>query len=137
LKDLISSINNDIINLSTKISKQWDKRDFKDQLNCNGNLTKKTTLNILKDFWLILSEDGNLSHSDSCIIKEHRNKLAHWEKRFQEIGQTITIQEIQKITNDVRDYVHFLYENIETYLNNKWYKIKYPLYRKILAIFHY
>lgn len=58
---------------------------------------------------------------DLVIIKEKRNKLAHGQFTFSEIGRDYTINELIGFKNNTKNYLDNVLSEIESYINYKGY----------------
>lgn len=61
--------------------------------------------------------------TETGVVKDFRNKLAHGEISFSEAGRAKTTEDIIKIKNKVVIYLEELLQNIANYIKNEGYKI--------------
>lgn len=59
--------------------------------------------------------------SASGLLKMQRNKLAHGEASFEEVGREISSQQIEKLTEKTFDYLEKATQAVTCYLSNKNY----------------
>ncbi|MCE1167987.1 MAG: hypothetical protein LWX70_07815 [Sphingobacteriia bacterium] len=86
-------------------------------VNISGNIDAQRIRDIAKQFGYSESRDGR----DLVTIKEKRNKLAHGEFTFSEIGKDYSVSELIKFKDNTKDYLQDVLINIENYINNKAY----------------
>jgi len=109
----------DIFALSKKILEN-ELLQFKAEcINISGNIDAKKIRDIAKQFGYQESKNG----SDLLTIKEKRNKLAHGEFTFSEIGKDYTVRELIDFKNNTKNYLDDVLFNIEQYINNEGYKV--------------
>ena len=56
------------------------------------------------------------------IIKDKRNKLAHGEFTFAEIGKNYTVQDIIQLKEETKSYLSQVLDKIQVYISNQNYK---------------
>lgn len=86
-------------------------------VNISGNIDAQRIRDIAKQFGYRESRDGR----DLVTIKEKRNKLAHGEFTFSEIGKDYSVSELIRFKDNTKDYLQDVLINIEVYINNKEY----------------
>jgi hypothetical protein len=74
---------------------------------------------------------------DSMLgIKSKRNSLAHGNETFAQVGSRFTIQELFRITEEVKTFLDFVLRETDNHLTNKKYLIPIiPWWRRILRMF--
>jgi hypothetical protein len=87
-------------------------------INISGNIDAQKIRDITKQFGCQESKNGR----DLVTIKEKRNKLAHGEFTFSEIGKEYTVKELIDFKNNTKTYLDNVLINIEQYINNEGYK---------------
>jgi len=108
----------DIFVLSKKILEN-ELLQFKAEcINISGNIDAQKIRDIAKQFGYQESGNGR----DLVTIKEKRNKLAHGEYTFSEIGKDYTVRELIVFKNNTKNYLDDVLANIEQYINNEGYK---------------
>nr|WP_320021286.1 MAE_28990/MAE_18760 family HEPN-like nuclease [uncultured Draconibacterium sp.] len=55
-------------------------------------------------------------------IKEKRNRLAHGEHTFYDVGRDFSVRDIVELKNEVFDYLDDVVRNVGLYINNKSFK---------------
>jgi hypothetical protein len=108
----------DIFNLSKKILENELILFKAECINISGNIDAQKIRDIAKQFGYQESKDGR----DLVIIKEKRNKLAHGEYTFSEIGKDYTVRELIDYKNNTKKYLDDVLLNIENYINDEGYK---------------
>lgn len=89
----------------------------KDCINISGNIDAQKIRDILKQFGGNEISNGR----DLKTIKEKRNKLAHGEFTFIEIGKEYTIMELANYKTKTKEYLSKVLDEIEDYINNQKY----------------
>jgi len=108
----------DIFNLSKKILENELILFKAECVNISGNIDAQKIRDIAKQFGY--QETGN--GRDLVTIKDKRNKLAHGEYTFSEIGRDYTVRDLIDFKNNTKSYLDNVLSNIEQYINNKDYK---------------
>lgn len=70
-----------------------------------------------------IEENRRVNGHKLLTIKNTRNRLAHGEVTFTEIGQNYDINELNLIRKECKIYLKEYLMNVEKYINNKSYKI--------------
>ena len=89
----------------------------KECINISGNIDAQKIREIAKKFGYAESRDGRCLHT----IKEKRNKLAHGEYTFSDIGKEYTSNELITFKDETVTFIEDVLNNVETYINNKGY----------------
>ena len=55
-------------------------------------------------------------------IKEKRNRLAHGEHTFYDVGRDFSVRDIIELKNEVFEYLDDVVRNVGIYINNKSFK---------------
>jgi hypothetical protein len=84
-------------------------------LNISGNIDAQKIRDIAKQFGYPESRNGR----DLVTIKEKRNKLAHGEFTFSEIGSPYTVQDLINFKESAKAYLSDVLKNIEQFINDK------------------
>ena len=120
IKQEIKNIKHEDIFLLSKQILENELMQFKAEcINISGNIDAQKIRDIAKQFGYQGTRDGR----DLITIKEKRNKLAHGEYTFSEIGKDYTVRELIDFKNNTKSYLDDILLNIEQYINNKGYKI--------------
>ena len=56
------------------------------------------------------------------IVKEKRNKLAHGEFTFSEIGKEYTVKDLITLKTEVTNYIEDVLKNVEDFITDKKYQ---------------
>jgi len=121
IKQEVKSINNDdIFNLSKKILENELVLFEAECINIGGNIDAQKIREIAKQFDYQTSKNGR----DLVTIKDKRNKLAHGEYTFSDIGKDYTIQELINYKENTKKYLDDVLSKIDNYINNEGYKTK-------------
>ena len=84
-------------------------------VNISGNIDAQKIRDIAKQFGYKEIKDGR----DLITIKEKRNKLAHGEFTFSEIGKEYSVSELIKFKDNTKDYLQNVLISIEDYIYNR------------------
>jgi len=107
-----------VSNISQKILKS-SLLELKDNcIKISGNIDAMTIRNIAKQFGYEESKDGR----SLLLIKEKRNKLAHGEYSFAEVGKEYTVSEISNLNLETQNYIKDVLISVEEYITKKKYK---------------
>lgn len=87
--------------------------DFKIEcVNISGNIDAQSIRDIAKQFGYAETSNGR----DLLTIKEKRNKLAHGEFTFSEIGKEYTVGDLIKLKTDTVGYIEDVLKNVENFI---------------------
>lgn len=89
----------------------------KDCVNISGNIDAQKIREISEQFGCHQISDGR----DLCTIKDKRNKLAHGEFSFAEIGRDYSVSDMTNLKNSVNDYMTQVMDEIEKFIKNRGY----------------
>jgi hypothetical protein len=110
----------DLFNFAKKILED-ELLSFKTEcVNISGNIDAQKIRDIAKQFGYPESKNGQ----DLLIIKEKRNKLAHGELSFGDIGKDYTVRELLEFKDATKDYLSAVLLEIENYINNKKFSVQ-------------
>lgn len=84
-------------------------------VDINGNIDAQKIRDIAKQFGYPEPKDGR----DLVTIKNKRNKLAHGEETFSEVGRDFTVQDLINFKESTKAYLSDVLTNIEQFINNK------------------
>jgi hypothetical protein len=90
-------------------SKEW--------VEFSGNLDAKVIRNIAGKYGFDISPNGR----NLVEIRKKRNRLAHGEQTFYEVGKDFTVNDIIVFKEEVFNYLSDVVEKIENYLSGKKY----------------
>lgn len=107
----------DFVNGNVKISISYEELTKKYQLY-SGNLDSREIINVLKKYGI----DFEQRCSELKTIKVYRNKLAHGEESFEEIGRTLSVQQLQEMENRTFEYLENMIDVIAHYLDEEKFK---------------
>ncbi|AZA73980.1 MAE_28990/MAE_18760 family HEPN-like nuclease [Chryseobacterium indoltheticum] len=123
LKDLKTNMSpEEFVKSCTLITKDIIKLSFKKEKISKGNIDKEVIneLSVIYGFNIRNSNYRDTAHGETLsTIKQKRNDLAHGTFSFAEIGKNYTTQDLEKITNQTINYLIFITQEIEIYLNEK------------------
>jgi hypothetical protein len=88
-------------------------------VNISGNIDAQKIRDIAKQFGFQESKNGR----DLVTIKNKRNKLAHGEFTFSEIGKDCTISDLIKYKDSTKIYLEDVLSKIEDYIRNEGFKV--------------
>lgn len=107
----------DFINGNMNISISYEELTKKYQMY-SGNLDTREILNVLKKYGINFEQRC----SELKTIKDYRNKLAHGEESFEEIGRTLSVQQLQEMENRTFEYLETMITEITKYLDEEKFK---------------
>lgn len=84
----------------------------------SGNLDSKEIITVLKRYGINYEERC----SELKTIKDDRNKLAHGEDSFEEIGRNLSIPQLEEMSDRAFSYLEKMIDRIEGYLKEEQYK---------------
>lgn len=85
----------------------------------SGNLDAREITTVLKRYGIIYNEKC----SELKTIKDDRNKLAHGEDSFEEIGRNLSVPQLDEMAGRTFDYLKEMIKEIESYLLREKYRI--------------
>lgn len=88
-----------------------------DCVNISGNIDAQKIREISEQFGCRQISDGR----DLYTIKEKRNKLAHGEYTFTDIGKDYTVSDMRTLKESVKSYLTQVMNEIEKFINNNGY----------------
>ncbi len=112
LREYISEIANDILN------EEIIKLD-KNNIDISGNLDAQKIRDLADSIGFQKTANGR----NLVSIKEKRNRLAHGEHTFYDVGKDYTVNEIDNFKNETFDYLADVISNIENYISSNNYKM--------------
>lgn len=83
----------------------------------SGNLDSKEIKTVLKRYGIVYDEKC----AELKTIKDDRNKLAHGEDSFEEIGRNLSIPQLEEMASRAFEYLEKMVNEIEGYLNEERY----------------
>ena len=84
----------------------------------SGNLDSKEIVSVLEKYGIKIEE----RISELKTIKENRNKLAHGELTFEEVGRDLTLQHLKKMKEETFKYMRNVISSIEKFIDEEKYK---------------
>lgn len=89
----------------------------------SGNIDREVINDTAKIYGFSTNSDYEKTRHGEYLekIKDHRNDLAHGNWSFSEIGRNVTIEELEKMHENLFYYLKSILENIQLYLDNKLY----------------
>jgi len=91
----------------------------KKDIHISGNIDAQEIRNLANKIGFEISRDGR--HLEDIKIK--RNRLAHGEQTFYEIGKDFTYNELNNYKQNTFEHLEDVIEKIEKFINEKKYKI--------------
>jgi uncharacterized protein YutE (UPF0331/DUF86 family) len=84
----------------------------------SGNLDSREIITVLKRYGIVYEEHC----SELKTIKDDRNKLAHGEDSFEEIGRSLSIPQLEEMSYRTFEYLEKMVREIECYLDEEKYR---------------
>lgn len=119
IMDKIDSIAEDIIAIEFYSNDEKTKND-----DISGNVDARVINKINSKYGAKLESSPNIDTSSLLTVKTNRNNLAHGHKTFTECGEDYTLNDLKDIKNNSQAYMRFILEHIQTFINNKKYKVE-------------
>ena len=85
----------------------------------SGNLDSRKITSILNKYGIVFDK----TETELRNIKDYRNKLAHGESSFEEIGRQLTIQQIEVMCTKTVTYLEEMVNVLQEYIDGKKYRI--------------
>ncbi len=109
----VSEIANDILNRETvKLDKNY--------IDISGNLDANKIRNLAD----AIGFQGTANGRNLVDIKNKRNRLAHGEHTFYDVGKDYTVNEIYNFKDETFYYLSDVIQNIENYISSSNYKLQ-------------
>ncbi|MDR0573981.1 MAG: hypothetical protein LBG96_08145 [Tannerella sp.] len=109
----------DILSLSKKILENELLVFQAECVNISGNIDAQKIRDIAKQFGFQESKNGR----DLVTIKDKRNKLAHGEFTFSEIGKECAISDLIRYKDSTKNYLDDVLDKIENYIKDEGFKV--------------
>lgn len=94
--------------------------NFKSEcIHISGNIDAQKVRCIAKQFGYEESQNGQCLHT----IKEKRNKLAHGEYTFSDVGREYTSNDLIQFKNETVSFIDDVLNHVESYINDKKYMV--------------
>jgi len=87
----------------------------------SGNLDARKIRELLEKHDIGFTETHNGGKPHMLTVKNKRNSLAHGEESFDEAARDLTIEDLEKIKNEVLVFIEDALSGIETYYNDRLY----------------
>lgn len=112
-------------NLSSpdELKLQQELQTFKKNFSINWTIRTSSLRVELEKKFAVKYGNQNFKHIDtsSSILLDRRHDLSHGIKTFNEIGRNYSIQDIEKIYEDMLSFLNILITTLDDYLENKRY----------------
>ncbi|MCK5537247.1 MAG: hypothetical protein KAH84_05105 [Thiomargarita sp.] len=90
----------------------------KDKLDFSGNLDAQKIRELATKYGFEIPSNGR----NLVTIKNKRNRLAHGEQTFYEIGKDFSVGDLANFKNETMDFLSDVINKIEKFISNKNYK---------------
>lgn len=107
----------DFVNGNTNVTISYEELTKKYQLY-SGNLDAREIISVMKKYGINFEQRC----SELKTIKDYRNKLAHGEESFEEIGRTLSVQQLDEMKKRTFEYLEKMIEEIARYLSEEKFK---------------
>lgn len=114
----IDNIAEDIIKINF-----YTNADTKKSSEISGNIDARKIRELNEKYGAKLINSTEICANDLLTIKNKRNNLAHGDESFSICGANYTIQELEKIKKNSLQYMLFILNHIEKFINEKKYQI--------------
>lgn len=88
----------------------------------SGNVDAKKIKDVLKNYHLKVTGPNHLNQGAELLnLKSARNSLAHGSASFEKYGRSLTLSDLNKLRNNIREYMSHLIKLTEDYLEAEAY----------------
>lgn len=116
----LETLRGDILNLVKDILRKETIKLSKDKMDFSGNLDAKEIRKLANEIGF-----GKVANGRNLVqIKDRRNRLAHGEQTFYDVGKDITVKELTNFKNETFVYLSGIIINIEKFISDKEYAKK-------------
>jgi len=106
-----------ILNLAKDILQKETIKLVKDKMDFSGNLDAKK----IRELASKIGFNGALNGRNLVRIKDKRNRLAHGEQTFYDVGKDFSVGDLLDFKNETYNYLSNIINNIEKFINDKNY----------------
>lgn len=104
------------------ISEVIAKTSLKLEKVFSGNVDAKRIKEVLKNYHLQVTNPNHLNQGAELLnLKTARNSLAHGSASFEKYGRSLTISDLHKLRDNIREYMSHLITLTENYLEAEAY----------------
>lgn len=117
--DFIKDLQGKLLVFLTDEDKE-DKKLFAEKFGIPGNVDHKIFKQIAKEYGISLN-DGSLHKKEADLenLRLKRNNLAHGNISFSEFGKDLSIPDLQRLSNDIFDYLDKTADIFNLYLDDE------------------
>jgi hypothetical protein len=109
-----------IMNIAQSILRKETIRLSKDSIDLSGNIDAQKIRELAQQIGFDTINNGR----NLVNIKEKRNKLAHGELTFYDVGKDYSVKELFDLKDETFKYLEDVIEKIERYIADKSYKME-------------
>ncbi|MBN1987944.1 MAG: hypothetical protein JW783_00920 [Bacteroidales bacterium] len=114
----IETIREFVLEFANKIAKEEVVMFSEEWMDFSGNLDANEIRGLAEKIGFLKSPDGR----NLVKIKDKRNRLAHGEHTFYDVGKDFSVRDIVDLKNEVFDYLDDVVRNVGQYIQNKSFK---------------
>lgn len=113
------TLNKQVSGIAESVLKKETITFFEENLDFSGNLDAQKVRDLADKFGFDAPRDGR----SLVTIKNKRNRLAHGESTFSEIGRDYTVKDLDKFKIETFDFLSDAINKIENFIVNKRYVV--------------
>ena len=114
------TLRENIMNIAQSILRKETIRLSKDSIDLSGNIDAQKIRELAQQIGFDTINNGR----NLVNIKEKRNKLAHGELTFYDVGKDYSVKELFDLKDETFKYLEDVIEKIERYIADKSYKME-------------
>ncbi len=107
-----------VMNIAKTIIRKETIKLSKDSIDFSGNLDAQKIRDLAKQIGFNETRNGR----NLVSIKEKRNRLAHGEQTFYDVGKDYSVSDLIDLKNEAFQYLNDIIQKIEDFIDNESYK---------------
>ncbi len=108
-----------VMNIAKIILNRETVKLTKENIDFSGNLDAKKIRNLAYQIGFEITPNGR----NLVNIKNKRNRLAHGEQTFYDVGKDFSVSDLKNLKNETFEYLSDVIQKVEDFINNENYKI--------------
>jgi hypothetical protein len=113
------TLNKQVLDIAEAVLKKETVTLLKEKMDFSGNLDAQKIRELAKKFGFETPRDGR----SLATIKDKRNRLAHGEYTFSEIGRDFTVKDLDKFKNETFEFLSDAIDKIKDFIINRRYTV--------------
>ena len=115
----METIRDFVLDFANKIANEDVVMFSEEWMDFSGNLDANEIRSLAENIGFLKSPDGR----NLVKIKDKRNRLAHGEHTFYDVGKDFSVREIVELKTEVFDYLDDVVKNVGDYIESKNYMV--------------